>query len=100
MSLTSLMAEERRQIVLAALAEASGFQMNEDSVRIVLRAIGHNVTSDVMRGDLKWLSEVDLIRLDHVPVAGGELWIAHLRQMGQDVANGAHFPGVARPRAV
>ena len=62
-------------------------------VRLALR-----VTSDVLRGDLQWLKDQALIRIEEVQLNRGALWIAHLLTKGLDVANGAPFPGVARPR--
>ena len=99
MSLTAIMAEDRRLHILAALAEAVGFELNETALRVVLRAFAHNVTGDVVRGDLTWLTDHGMIRVRHLEQPEGTLWIAHLRQAGQDVAAGAPYPGIARPRA-
>jgi hypothetical protein len=99
MSLTSIMAEDRRLALLLSLMEAGGFELNEDALRLMLRSLGHVVTYDVLRGDLNWLSEQGLIRIEKLPVNSGELWIAHLLGRGQDVADGAAYPGIARPRA-
>jgi hypothetical protein len=99
MSLTSILAEDRRLAILLTLMEASGYELNEDALKQVLRLLAHVVTQDVLRGDLSWLSEQGLVRVEKIPVTSGELWIAHLTGNGQDVANGAPYPGIARPRA-
>ena len=100
MSLTSILAEERRLAILQTLEVAPGYELNEDTLRLALKTQARNVTHDVLRGDLAWLESQDLVRVQKLPVASGELWLGHLRPTGQDVVGGAPFPGVARPRAV
>ena len=99
MSLTHIMAEDRRAAILATLAESQGYTLNEDTLKLALDHLGHRVTQDQLRGDLYWLASQGLVRNDREHVTSGELWIVHLLGSGQDVANGAPFPGIARPRA-
>lgn len=99
MSLSSIMAEDRRLAILLALMEAGDYELNENTLKLVLRQLGHAVTQDVLRGDVNWLSDQGLTRIGVHHVSGGELWIAHLTGAGQDVANGTAWPGIARPRA-
>lgn len=99
MSLTAELAEQRRLILLATLCEATDYELNENSLKMILDHQGHHVTQDVRRADLHWLEEQGLIRIEKLNGADGELWKAHLTGNGEDVANGARHPGVARPRA-
>lgn len=99
MSLTSIIAEDRRLAILLTLMEAGGYELNEDTLRLALRQLGHIVTHDVLRGDINWLAEQDLVRNDVQRVTSGDLWIARLSGKGQDVADGMSYPGIARPKA-
>ena len=95
MSLAQTLLEDRRAVILASLAEVPGFRLNENTLHRGLGSIGHQVTHDQLRGDLNWLMAAGLIRV----TPEGDLWIAVLTASGQDVANGAAYPGVATPRA-
>lgn len=99
MSLTAALAEQRRLLILVTLCEATDYELNENSLKLVMDSEGHHVTQDTRRADLDWLEQQGLIRVEKLPVSGGVLWKAHLMGNGEDVANGARFPGVARPRA-
>ena len=100
MSLTDFMAEQRRLVILATLAEAPDFALNDGSLRLALKAVAFGVTGDVLRGELFWLSEQGLARIEKTALPGQEeMWIAHLTAKGQEVAEGAPYPGIARPRA-
>ena len=99
MSLGTIMAEDRRAAILATLAETNGYSVNEATLKLVLDRLGHRVTQDQLRGDLNWLAQQGLVRNEVEHVTSGDLWIVHLLASGQDVANGAVFPGIARPRA-
>ena len=99
MSLSEIMTEDRRAAMLATLAESTGFTLNEDTLKLALDHLGHRVTQDQLRGDLNWLVQQGLARVEKDHVTSGELWIVHLTASGQDVANGATYPGIARPRA-
>ena len=97
MSLAQTLAEDRRGIVLCALDEAGGSRLAEGSVKSVLDALGHRISSDQVRADLHWLEEQGLLRVERVPAAaGGEVWMAQLLDSGQDVARGVRHPGVRR----
>jgi len=99
MSLTAIMAEDRRLAILLTLYESSGYELNEDTLKLALRTMAHVVTQDVLRGDLAWLADAGLVRNEEQRVNSGVLWIAHLTGKGQDVADGVPYPGIARPRA-
>lgn len=92
---TQFQTEDRRLMILRLLAEIPGYAANEYVLRAALGDYGHAVSADRLRGDLAWLTEQELLRLE--TPAG--LTVAHLLPRGQDVGAGhAQAPGVARPR--
>lgn len=95
MSLLKIQSEDRRLIMLMALDE-SGFHANETVLKQVTEQFGHQPTRDNIRGDLQFLAENNLIRLEKLPAQSGEIWIAHLLTAGKEVAQGRVYPGVAR----
>jgi hypothetical protein len=96
MSLATVLAEDQRLVLLRTLSEVSGYSLNEQVLHRALATIGHNITHEVVRGHLQFLKDNGLVRIDVLPVTSGDLWVAHLMTRGQDVASGAHYPGVAR----
>lgn len=100
MSIASLLAEDRRLVILRALAEDHDAALNERVLRRVLASFGHDVSADMLRGDLQWLADQALIRIETLPAqdGGADLWLAHGRDDGLDVARGRPHPGVARVR--
>jgi DNA-binding transcriptional ArsR family regulator len=96
MSLATVLAEDQRLVILRTLSEVSGYALNEQVLHRALAAVGHNVTHDVVRGHLQFLKDAGLVRIEDLAMPSGVLWLAHLMTRGQDVASGAHFPGVAR----
>ncbi len=95
MSFAETLAENRRLIMLRALDEA-GFVTNETVLKTVTEQFGHQPTRDLIRADLTFLGEHGLIRLEKINAQNGQLWIAHLKTAGQEVAQGRVHPGVAR----
>lgn len=95
MSLAQIQSEDRRLIMLRALDE-SGFHANETVLKQVTEQFGHQPSRDVIRGDLTFLAENNLVRLEKLPAQSGEIWIAHLLTAGQEVSKGRVYPGVAR----
>jgi hypothetical protein len=100
MSFATLLAEDRRLAILRALAEDHDAALNERVLRRVLASLGHGVSFDMLRGDLTWLADQALIRIESLPGqdGGADLWIAHARDDGLDVGRGRPHPGVARLR--
>jgi hypothetical protein len=90
------MAEDRRLIMLRALREMSGMTLNETMLKIAVKNFGHPVGRDLVRGDMAWLEEQRLVRLEKMAVQDGEFWVAHMTEDGEDVALGRTWPGVAR----
>jgi hypothetical protein len=98
-SLAALLAADRRLVILRTLTETR-LTANEMVLKQALDHFGHHASSDLVRGDLAWLAEADLVRIEKLPASGGELWLVHLQRAGQDVAEGrASRPGVAQREA-
>lgn len=95
MSFPEFLTEDRRLAVLRLLEGQSGYQANESVIHIALDHLGHNVSRDVVRGDLAWLEEQGLLTTETVL---GAVMVATATQRGVDVALGrARHPGVKRP---
>ncbi len=98
MNLAEVLAEDRRLAILRTLEEAPGSQLNEGTVHHAVSYLGHKVAQDVVRADLGWLQQHNLLRIEKLQVPSGELWLAKLSGAGADVARGlSQHPGVARP---
>ena len=96
MSVSSVLAEDRRLVILRVLSEAS-YQANESVLRKALAAFGHGVGADVVRGDIQFLVDHGLARIEVLhPPSGADLWLCHLTAAGDEVANGRVHPGIAR----
>lgn len=97
MSLSELLAEDRRLVILRAVTEVPGFEANESVLRTALAHFGHRVAADVARADLAWLEAHGLLRIERLKTRTADLWIAALTTAGRDVADGAAtHPGVKR----
>ena len=90
------LARDRRIIILRALVEPNGMMLNETIIKAMVNRFGHNVGRDVVRGDLCWLEEQRLVRVEKLDTERGEFWVAHLTNDGEEVAQGRKHPGVAR----
>ncbi|PPD19099.1 MAG: hypothetical protein CTY18_06025 [Methylomonas sp.] len=88
------MAGHRRLNILNLLDNALVYTLNEVDVKAQLAALGQNVSTDTLRGDLQWLHEQGLVYAKHE--AG--IWVTTLTSRGGDVRMGlSEVPGVARP---
>lgn len=99
MSLQRLIDEDRRLCILRCLDEAEGRELNED---LLIRMVQHFrlgvIGPDVVRGHLTWLAGQSLVAVDELDrPAGRKLWVAKLTALGQSVARGRVWPGVAEP---
>lgn len=93
-SFTRLLSEDRRLVVLRILDRAPGNEANHYILRDALDSMGHNVSRDVVRGELAWLEEQGLITVENL----GSMSVAQLTGRGQDVSLGrAVVPGVKKP---
>lgn len=85
----------RRLNILQLLKEDPDYSANDDLLQELLAACGYGVSLDVVRSDLAWLEEQQLITRRDLPGCT----VATLRNRGIDVASGvASVPGIARPR--
>ncbi len=92
---SALVVSDRRLVILRTLEEDEGYSLNESVIQSVLDLIGHNVSRDRVRTDLKWLEEQGLVTLKEVV----SVQVATLTSRGADVATGkVTVPGVKRPR--
>ena len=96
MSLVEHQQKHRRRCILEALNQATGFGLNESMLKSVLVQLGHQVGKDDVRADVSWLESQGLVRSEILPMPRGDLWVAHLLEPGQAVADGRAHPGVAR----
>lgn len=98
MSFATLLAEDRRLVILRSLSEMPGYQLNEDVLQKGLIHFGHNVSRDLVRADVGYLEEHRLVRVQKLVPQSGELWLVTLTSDGEDVAQGRQHTGVARRR--
>lgn len=97
MSYSEIVTADRRLMILRALAEDPEYSHNDAVLQRMLGAVGHTISADRLRTELRWLEEQGLVGID--PVGGMGMMVARLTQRGEDVARGrTTAPGVARPR--
>ncbi len=95
MSITTLLAEHRRRLVLDALLEADVHRLNERIIGGYVAARLQEGTRDQLRADLLWLERAGLVRVERLPAAPhGELWLPVLLEAGAVVARGQRHPGI------
>lgn len=95
MSYAKHLTKDRRLIMLRVLANSPGYSANEYSIEAVLEDLGHVISNDLLRGEIAWLAEQQLISTSQV----GGVTIAKITQRGLDIARGkATHPDVQRPR--
>jgi hypothetical protein len=95
--LIDVLREDRRLVILLCLTEVPAAQLNEDVVRQAVTRVGHQVDRTDVRADVQWLEQHGLVRVEHLPMPSGELWLVHLTSSGDAVAKGKPHVGVARP---
>ncbi len=94
MSFADVLQEDRRLVLLKALAASSGYRAAQFVLVRYCEQFGHTMSQDVARTDLAWLREQGLIKLDEPD----GVYVATLTARGLDVCSGrAEVPGVARP---
>lgn len=87
--------EDRRLCLLRTLHGQTDGTLNESILQRAVENYGHNVSRDVIKQDLRWLSEVGALSLREV---AGYL-IAVLSERGLDhVTRRTAIDGVARPK--
>lgn len=94
-SFTNYVTEDRRLCLLRALATETSNTLNESILQRAVEGYGHNVSRDVIKQDLRWLSEVGALSVREVQ---GYL-IATLSDRGLDhVQRRTAIDGVAKPK--
>lgn len=96
MSFADRLTEDRRRMVLALLQESPDFRLAERALKAALDHVGSYSGSDQVRAALGYLEEHGLVRVEKLAQEQGDLWVATLREAGQDVLRGRAHPGVAR----
>ncbi len=95
MSYAKHLTKDRRLVMLRVLANSPGYSANEYTIEAVLEDLGHVISNDLLRGEIAWLAEQQLITTSQV----GGVTIAKITQRGLDIARGkAMHPDVQRPR--
>ena len=92
--INDILAEDRRLVILRSLMDCNN-EANESILQDCLDAYGHNVSRDVVRGQIDWLAEQQLVTVENLR----GFYVVTLTSRGQDVAEGrARVAGVKRPR--
>ncbi len=85
---------DRRLVLLRILAEQTGRRANSSVLTVALDHFGHAVSRDWTRGQLRWLEEQQLVRIEDI----GPVLVATLTERGGDVVRGAAVvPGISQP---
>ena len=93
--INDILTEDRRLVILRSLLDCNN-EANESILQDCLDAYGHNVSRDVVRGQIDWLAEQNLVSVENL----SGFYVVTLTGRGQDVAEGrAKVSGVKRPRA-
>lgn len=94
------LAQDRRRFILEALNEATGYQLNDLTLKSVLAGFGHTAGRTTIRRDLEWLRDGRLLKIEMLGGDGAPdgptVWLATLTESGSDVVAGEHYPGIAR----
>ena len=87
--------EDRRLTLLLALEGAAQYRANHYLLHRYCERLGHSVSHDTIKTDLRWLEEQQLLQLEDM----GDVIVATATTRGIDVANARTVvPGVARPQ--
>jgi hypothetical protein len=91
------MREDQRLVILRLLLGLNSYKANSSTLTVAMDDLGHAVSRDQVKGQLRWLEEQALVDVDE-PVPG--VLVATLTERGADVAIGrAIVHGVSRPGA-
>ena len=69
-----ILQEDRRLVILRSLNEMAGYEANESIINQCLEQYAHNVSRDVVRSELAWLEEQQL-------VAAAASWLRSLKSL-------------------
>ena len=88
--------QDQRLVLLRILSEMVSYRSNSSVLSTLMHQMGHTMTRDQVKTELRWLAEQGLLSLEEA----GSVIVATLEERGQDVAEGrARVDGIARPRA-
>jgi len=94
MSFEDTLSADRRLVILRALQQDPGFDLNAAVLLGVLESFGHRISHDRLRADLEWLAEQGYCTLQAVAT----IQVARITDRGADVALGRTVVhGVRRP---
>ncbi len=92
---SNLKTADRRLCVLRLLDEERDGSLNESLLQSALALLSHKVSRDVIRNDLRWLEEQNLVK---VHVYGERIFTGEILERGSEAAKGLiDVEGVARP---
>ena len=92
--INDILTEDRRLVILRSLMDCNN-EANESILQDCLDAYGHNVSRDVVRGQIDWLAEQQLVTVENLR----GFYVVTLTSRGQDVAEGrARVDGLKPPR--
>ncbi len=95
---SDFISQDRRLVILRILAEMPTYQANSSVLHTVLSQWGHDPSRDQVKGELRWLEEQQLVKIEDV--SNGAVLVAKLTERGADVAaDRARVDGVKRPGA-
>lgn len=90
-----LVTENIRLAILQVLEQDADYSHNQNILQMILQSLGHSVSVDRIRTELRWLEEQGMITVDAI----GDLLVAKLNQRGLDISKGrGKVDGIARPR--
>lgn len=88
--------KDQRLVMLRILTEMPSYRANSSVLVALLEKLGHVMTRDQVKTELRWLAEQGLLTVEEA----GSVIVATLEERGQDVAEGrARVDGIQRPRA-
>jgi len=95
MSLADFQREDRRLLIMKALASESDYAISDVVLRSLLAEFGHSISMDVLHADLAWLQDIGLLNIEKA----ASMVVATATDRGVEVAEGhATIPGIRRPR--
>jgi hypothetical protein len=95
MTYKQIIQADRRLLILQMLEQDSSYSHNVHIVQSVLASLGHSVSEDLVKTELRWLEEQGLLDIEDI----SGIMVVKLNQRGVDVAKGnGSVDGIARPR--
>lgn len=96
MSFQDFLREDIRLVILRLLSEMPANRSNSSVLSSGLHRMGHSVSRDYVKSELRWLQEQGLVEIEDVE----SVLVATLKERGADAAAGlATVHGVKKPRA-